>query len=211
MRALQDTRWKPSRAPAREPNINVVLYCVEGNTRPIPRQFSARKHLASICFVAVSFDMIYFLIPRSCQSGKIATLPAILRSKENQSVRPMIPLPNYLKMHRIKAGYSQKELGEILEGLDGSEISRYEKGTRQPGLTIVASLEIIFGVSRHELFPRLAEVDPGQIQRRVTGLLNKEAKKPTTPFIERKILSLKTILARLDLLATTRINDGRPI
>src|SRR3989344_3626830 len=52
------------------------------------------------------------VFPRNCQSGKIATLPAILRSKENHSVRPMKPLPNYLKMHRIKAGYSQKELGE---------------------------------------------------------------------------------------------------
>ena len=113
-------------------------------------------------------------------------------------------------MHRTKSGYSQQELGEILGGLDGSEISRYEKGTRQPSPINLATLELVFGVSRHELFPYIEYVDPGQLRRPIVALLNTQTKKPSTPLKEKKVLSLKTALLRLDSLVPTWITDGRP-
>ena len=127
------------------------------------RPFASSQSLLA-CFI--------FLSPKVAGGGKIASLLLISRSKENQIVRMMRPLPNYLKMHRKKAGYTQTFLGMLLGGKDGSEISRYERGIRKPGPINLAMLEIIFGVSRHELFPGIVEVDPGQIHQRVITVLN---------------------------------------
>ena len=60
-------------------------------------------------------------------------------------------LPNYLRMHRKRAGLSQDEVAFLLGCRTGAKVSRYERFARRPSLETAFAYEVIFGVPPKEL------------------------------------------------------------
>lgn len=66
-------------------------------------------------------------------------------------------LHNYLRMHRRKTGFTQKEIAFLIGSNQVGKISRYEKFYSIPQLKTILALEIIFQVTARELFAGLFE------------------------------------------------------
>jgi transcriptional regulator with XRE-family HTH domain len=61
-------------------------------------------------------------------------------------------LPNYLRTHRKRAGFSQEEIAFLLGSRSGAHVCRYERFTRQPTLPTALAFEVIFQVPAKALF-----------------------------------------------------------
>jgi len=61
-------------------------------------------------------------------------------------------LPNYVRLHRKRLGFSQQEVAFLLGCCDGSKTSRYEHFSRIPTLHTALALAVILRVSVYELF-----------------------------------------------------------
>lgn len=66
-------------------------------------------------------------------------------------------LPNYLRTHRRRAGFSQDELAFLLGCASGNNVSRYERGVAIPMLTTLLAYGVIFGTPIDELFGGVLE------------------------------------------------------
>lgn len=67
------------------------------------------------------------------------------------------PLPSYLKAYRQRSGLTQTELAALL-GFDAPvNISRYERGIREPHLEAALALELLFDARTIDLFPKYTE------------------------------------------------------
>lgn len=64
---------------------------------------------------------------------------------------------NYLRMHRKKAGLAQSDIAYIAALNDHSNVSRWENGTREPGLDTLLVYGILFGVPIEAFFERQRE------------------------------------------------------
>src|SRR5512134_3334033 len=60
-------------------------------------------------------------------------------------------LPNYLRMYRKRAGFSQREAAFLLGCQRAAKMSRYERFSRQPNVETALACEIVFGVPVREL------------------------------------------------------------
>jgi len=60
-------------------------------------------------------------------------------------------LPNYIRIHRRRAGLSQEELGELL-GFRVESVARHEQFQTAPNIRIAIGYEIIFRIPISELF-----------------------------------------------------------
>lgn len=58
---------------------------------------------------------------------------------------------NYIKEKRVEKGYSQTEIAKKLN-ISQQAYSRYELGTREPGLQIILDLSVILGFAPGEFF-----------------------------------------------------------
>jgi len=63
-------------------------------------------------------------------------------------------LPNYIRIHRRRAGLSQEELGELL-GFRAESVARHEQFQAVPDLRIAIGYEIVFRIPVSELFAGL--------------------------------------------------------
>ncbi len=61
-------------------------------------------------------------------------------------------LPNYLRTHRKRAGFSQDEVAFLLGSESGSRVSRYEKRARRPTLATALAYAAVFRMPVEELF-----------------------------------------------------------
>lgn len=66
-------------------------------------------------------------------------------------------LPNYLRTHRRRAGFTQNELAFLLGSSSGNNVSRYERGVAIPILTTLLAYAVIFGTPINELFGGVLE------------------------------------------------------
>lgn len=66
--------------------------------------------------------------------------------------------PQRLKELRTKYGYTQAELGKKIN-LEGSAIYKYEKGLREPTITVLTQLANIFNVTTDYLLGTSDKVD----------------------------------------------------
>ena len=65
------------------------------------------------------------------------------------------PLPTYLRTHRRKWAFSQREVAQLLGGTSRSTISQYETLVRTPHREALIGLEFIFSGQSGELFPTI--------------------------------------------------------
>jgi transcriptional regulator with XRE-family HTH domain len=86
---------------------------------------------------------------------------------------PAHKLPNYLRTHRKRVGFSQEELTFLLGGKDRRKISQYELALALPSLKTALAYEVIFGTPIRELFAGVYE----QIEREVVQQAEELAQK----------------------------------
>jgi DNA-binding XRE family transcriptional regulator len=72
-------------------------------------------------------------------------------------VHPHEPLANYLRIHRLKTGFTQDELAGILGSMKRDAISRHERMEKIPSLLIALSYESFYRVPVSEIFAGLAK------------------------------------------------------
>lgn len=82
---------------------------------------------------------------------------------------PRRRLNSYLKTNRLKAAFSQRELGELL-GLGDTTVSNYETEFRSLPARVLVASEIIFGVGAADLFPALYEAARDDLAARARKL-----------------------------------------
>jgi transcriptional regulator with XRE-family HTH domain len=118
---------------------------------------------------------------------------------------PSTPLPNYLRAHRKRIGLSQQDLAFLLGCRSGAKVSRYERFSRQPGLTTVFACTVIFGVRADELFAGSYHTAAREVARRASALIVRLTKRPDSPIQRRKITFLRTVEG-----ATAAARKGQP-
>jgi transcriptional regulator with XRE-family HTH domain len=81
---------------------------------------------------------------------------------------PRSRLHNYLRTERLRSGFTQQELADLL-GISRAVITKSE-GTRSPSLELLLVTEITFGSSQSELFPGLYVRLVGKLLMRATAM-----------------------------------------
>lgn len=76
----------------------------------------------------------------------------------------------YVYTHRRRWGLTQPELAFLLGWKSGSTISLLEKRGREPKLTCVAALDLIFGTEKDDLFPKLFLAAEDEVAARMNDL-----------------------------------------
>lgn len=107
----------------------------------------------------------------------------------------MLPdrLPNYLKMHRKRAGLSQAELARLLGCRSAGKVSRYEHFKRVPTLETALACEQIFGVPVRELFAGLTDEIIRDTRKQARALQRYLAARHDQKVVGRKLQALLSI------------------
>ena len=110
---------------------------------------------------------------------------------------PNPPLTNYLRTHRRRTCFSQKEIAKLLGATFGTKISRHENFGREPSLKTVLAYEVVFGKPARELFAGAYEEVRLSVQSRAKELarqLAKESSGPQSVRLARKLEALRGIV-----------------
>lgn len=110
-----------------------------------------------------------------------------------ESMAPVRALPNYLKTHRKRTGFTQKEFAFLLGCEHGSKVSRYERGERIPSLATFFAYELILGVSGRELFAGTYQRVAEEVRGRARELFKKLDEERFTPAVKQKLDSLAEV------------------
>jgi DNA-binding XRE family transcriptional regulator len=78
-------------------------------------------------------------------------------------------VPNNLKEHRIRCGYTQKEVATILGFATEERICLWEKGKNIPNLINLLKLASLYRASPMQLYPELMMEVDDKIEDRVTS------------------------------------------
>jgi DNA-binding XRE family transcriptional regulator len=79
-------------------------------------------------------------------------------------------LANYIRMHRKRAGLTQRELGLILGYGYESPVSRHERFRALPSLIVALSYEAVFHVPVSEIFAGVHEAVALGVEERLSAL-----------------------------------------
>jgi len=109
-------------------------------------------------------------------------------------------LPSYLRTHRRRVGFTQKELAFLLGCQKGSKVSRYERLIRFPSLKTALAYEAIFGTSMQELFAGIYEEIEQEVRKRAEVLFQKLYTEKPDPVTARKLDHLRTIIFGPDII-----------
>lgn len=80
---------------------------------------------------------------------------------------------NYLRIHRMRLGFTQRELAFLLGGSSREKVSYYELGQREPTSEILVACQIIFGIEGRLLFPAMYRRITTAVKRRAQRLLER--------------------------------------
>jgi DNA-binding XRE family transcriptional regulator len=82
----------------------------------------------------------------------------------------MSALASYLRSHRLKSGFSRRELAEIVGLFNATQVGRHERSNMLPSLMAALSYQAIFQAPIAELFPGLYETITQGIEERLLAL-----------------------------------------
>jgi len=74
------------------------------------------------------------------------------------------PLANYLRTHRLKTGFTQYEVAEVLDYLNRDVVSRHERQESIPSLLVALSYEALYHVPVSEIFAGLAKATEFRVE-----------------------------------------------
>ena len=102
-------------------------------------------------------------------------------------------LPNYLRMHRKRAGFSQREVAILLGIQSAAQVSRYERFRREPTLRTVFTFAVILNQEPTELFAGLYEQATAVVEERARLLRRRIELRQNDPRAARKLAALRAI------------------
>jgi transcriptional regulator with XRE-family HTH domain len=106
---------------------------------------------------------------------------------------PSRKLPNYLRLHRKRTGFSEEEIAFLL-GLHGSaQVSRYEHFHAIPGLLTALGYHVIFQTSLPALFGGKYQKVERMIRRRAKRLLKKLSGQQPSRRLDLKLAWLRAL------------------
>jgi transcriptional regulator with XRE-family HTH domain len=105
------------------------------------------------------------------------------------------PLPTYLRSHRRKWAFTQRELAGLIGCVSADAISKYEALERTPRTEVAMALEIIFEETPKELFPVLSHAVHCEVLRNAK-LLQKKLAEMTDAKSARKRQFLEALITR---------------
>ena len=79
-------------------------------------------------------------------------------------------LPCYLRTQRKQWALTQSELARLLGLKSAQHVSRLERGRRQPSVSVLLAVEIIFGEHPRDLFPKLFDAIEERTVRFLYGM-----------------------------------------
>ena len=82
----------------------------------------------------------------------------------------MSAIASYLRSHRLKSGFSRRELAEIVGSLTETQVARHERSNILPSLIAALSYQAIFRIPITELFPGLYETIAQGTEERLSAL-----------------------------------------
>ena len=77
---------------------------------------------------------------------------------------------SYLRSHRLRSGFSRRELAEIAGLLTEMQVGRHERSNQLPSLMAALSYQAIFRIPVTELFPGLYESIAQGIEERLMAV-----------------------------------------
>lgn len=92
---------------------------------------------------------------------------------------------------------SQDEMSFLLGSQSGAKVSRYERGSREPGLHTLLGYEAIFAVCGKELFAGISETVEKSILGKIQELITKVKSKESGPIQDQKLAFLNAVSLRL--------------
>jgi len=102
-------------------------------------------------------------------------------------------LPNYLRTHRKRVGFTQSELSILLGSKDAAQISRYEDNSHHPALKTALAYEVLFGTPLSELFAGAYQEVERDILKRALRLASRLQKAPQNKATARKLEHLRVL------------------
>lgn len=82
----------------------------------------------------------------------------------------MSAVASYLRSHRLKSGFSRRELAEIIGFLSKTQVGRHERSEMLPSFMAALAYQAIFRVPITELFPGPYETLAQGIEERLSAL-----------------------------------------
>jgi transcriptional regulator with XRE-family HTH domain len=120
-------------------------------------------------------------------------------------------LQHYLRTHRRRLGFSQKELAYLLASEAAeSRVSRYESLAQEPSLRTALAYQVIFRVSIRELFAGMYDEVERLTLDRVRGL-SERLNRSDPPAPKHQQRRARTEAALLTLLAELQNNNEEEI
>lgn len=98
----------------------------------------------------------------------------------------------YLRRERRKWGLTQRELAVLIGLKSRTQISRLEHGLCPPTARELLAFQLLFGMTAHQLFPRLAQAVEEELLR-IAATLEKRLKADSTLRASRKRTLLRQI------------------
>jgi len=103
-------------------------------------------------------------------------------------------LHNYLKTHRKRCCFSQKQVAHLLSCEHGTAVSRYERRVRIPYLATAFSLQIIYDTPLPDLYGGVFDAVQAAVRERAVLLLNELKEAEQTDVVEHQVKKLEEIL-----------------
>jgi len=107
---------------------------------------------------------------------------------------PNHKLPNYLRMYRKRAGFSQAEMAFLLGCYDGPKVSANERFIKRPCLDNFIAYELLLATPTRELFAGLYADIQEQLKPRVRDLIARLSQASTDPATSHKLRILQAFL-----------------
>lgn len=108
---------------------------------------------------------------------------------------PSQQLHNYLRTHRKRVGFTQRDIAFLIGSNQTGKISRYETFDQIPHLTTVLAYEVIFQTPPRELFGGLFDKVAEEILKRSEALIRETNLRRTSRRTQAKIDHLKRLAA----------------
>lgn len=108
----------------------------------------------------------------------------------------MSPPINFLRIYRKRSPLTQADIAFLRKLPDYSNISRYEKGQREPSIEFLFTYHFLFATSIESFFEPQAEIIRSELVERI-GLLINDLKNENEPNNDTRIKFLEQVLIRL--------------
>jgi transcriptional regulator with XRE-family HTH domain len=102
-------------------------------------------------------------------------------------------LRNYLRTYRRRSGLTQSEVAFLLGCKDGTIVSRYERGAREPRVKTLLTFEVVLATTSRNLFAGIYQKAEAKVARRAKLLARRLRKTTLDRRTLRKLAALRSI------------------